>query len=217
MVTPLLLAYLSVTALLVLTPGATTAVVVRQTLAGGHRAGLAAACGAAAANSTHASLAGLGLWVAVGRWPMVLAAIRLGGALYLAWLGISSLRRLVGAWSLAPAVIESSRDVATVASAQPHRAAFLEAVGVNLLNPAIISFYLAVVPTFLPPDPPRGYYALLAVSHVSMAFACHAAWVMAFHGLRRLVARRAVGRTLDALTASAMLWLSWRVGGDLLP
>jgi hypothetical protein len=50
-----------------------------------------------------------------------------------------------------------------------------------------------------------------------MAFACHAAWVMAFHGLRRLVARRAVGRTLDALTASAMLWLSWRVGADLLP
>ena len=217
MVTPLLLAYLSVTALLVLTPGATTAVVVRQTLAGGHRAGLAAACGAAAANSTHASLAGLGLWVAMGRWPLALSVIRIAGALYLAWLGISSLRRLVGAWSLAPAVIESSRDVATVASAQPHRAAFLEAVGVNLLNPAIISFYLAVVPTFLPPDPPRGYYALLAVSHVSMAFACHAAWVMAFHGLRRLVARRAVGRTLDALTASAMLWLSWRVGGDLLP
>ncbi len=215
--TPLLLAYLSVTALLVLTPGATTAVVVRQTLAGGHRAGLSAALGAAAANSTHASLAGFGLWVAVGRWPLVLSAIRLGGALYLAWLGVSSLRRVVQSWSKAPVTLDAERAVVIGSASRPHRAAFLEAVGVNLLNPAIISFYLAVVPTFLPPDPPRGYYALLAVSHVSMAFACHSAWVMAFHGLRRIVARRDVGRTLDVLTGAAMLWLSWRVGADLLP
>jgi threonine/homoserine/homoserine lactone efflux protein len=216
-VTPLLLAYLSVTALLVLTPGATTAVVVRQTLAGGHRTGLAAAFGAAVANSTHASLAGLGLWVAVGRWPLVLSVIRLGGALYLAWLGVSSLRRVAQSWTLAPVVLDTDRQVSSAGTDRPHRTAFLEALGVNLLNPAIISFYLAVVPTFLPPEPPRGYYGLLAVSHVSMAFACHSAWVMAFHGLRRIVARRDVGRTLDVLTGTAMLWLSWRVGAELLP
>jgi len=214
--TPLLLAYLSVTTILVLTPGATTAVVVRQTIAGGHRAGLAAALGAAAANSTHASLAGLGLWVAVGRWPLVLSAIRLGGALYLAWLGLSSLQRVARAWHSAPAMIDTAHAGATASAPGQRRTAFLEAVGVNLLNPAIISFYLAVVPTFLPPEPPRGYYALLAVSHVSMAFACHAAWVTAFHSLRRVVARRAVGRTLDLLTGTAMLWMAWRVGAGLL-
>ena len=43
---PLLIAYLSFTFLLAVTPGATTAVVVRNTLAGGRGAGFAAAAGA---------------------------------------------------------------------------------------------------------------------------------------------------------------------------
>ena len=89
----LYLAFLAVTAVFVVTPGSTTAVVVRNTLAGGHRAGLSAALGAAAANSTHATLAGLGLWVLVGRWPALLDAIRVAGAAYLAWLGLQSLMR----------------------------------------------------------------------------------------------------------------------------
>ncbi|MGE3887746.1 MAG: LysE family transporter, partial [Vicinamibacterales bacterium] len=90
----LFLAYLAVTAIFVLTPGSTTAVVVKNTLEGGHRAGLAAALGAALANSTHATLAGLGLWALVGRWPAALDAFRLGGAANRAGLGLRSLARV---------------------------------------------------------------------------------------------------------------------------
>ena len=42
----LLLSYVSVTFLLVITPGATTAVVIRSALTGGTRAGIATAAGA---------------------------------------------------------------------------------------------------------------------------------------------------------------------------
>ena len=89
------LAYFAFTAVLVATPGATTAVVVRNTLAGGRRAGMAAALGAAIGNTTHAVAAGLGLAVLVARWPDALTAIRIAGGVYLGWLGLRSLARAV--------------------------------------------------------------------------------------------------------------------------
>jgi threonine/homoserine/homoserine lactone efflux protein len=208
-VSSLYLAFLAVTAVFVVTPGSTTAVVVRNTLAGGHHAGLSAALGAAVANSTHATLAGLGLWVLVGRWPALLEAIRAAGAAYLAWLGLQSLGRAVRR--------EPSRIAAPLVEVAPleHRSSFVEGLTVNLLNPAIISFYLAVVPTFTPSSPPRGYFALLAASHVAMALVCHAGWAYAFHTLRQVFARPAVRRTLELLTAAAMLWLASRVLSQL--
>jgi threonine/homoserine/homoserine lactone efflux protein len=208
-VSSLYLAFLAVTAVFVVTPGATTAVVVRNTLAGGHRTGLRAAFGAAAANSAHATFAGLGVWVLVGRWPALLDAIRAAGAAYLAWLGLQSLIR---AFRSRPS---GGAAPLNVVPPSERRSGFTEGLTVNLLNPAIISFYVAVVPTFVPPTPPRGYFALLAASHVSLALACHSGWAFAFHTLRQIFARPAVQRTLEVTTAAAMLWLSSRVLSQL--
>ena len=207
----LYLAYLAATTILVITPGATTAVVVRNTLANGHAAGVRAALGALVANATHATLAGLGLWVLVGRWPMVLDALRIGGAAYLAWLGLKS---LVRAW---PGPDRSAGPLAPEPAAVTgkHPPSFVEGLTVNLLNPAIISFYLAVVPTFIPPSPPRFYFAMLAVTHITLGFACHAGWATAFHVLRRIFARPRVRLTFELGTAVAMLWLSARVLGRM--
>ncbi|MCC7177400.1 MAG: LysE family translocator [Acidobacteria bacterium] len=206
----LFFAYLAVTAIFVLTPGSTTAVVVKNTLQGGHRAGLATALGAALANSTHATLAGLGLWVLVGRWPAALDAIRLGGAAYLAWLGLKSLARAWPHRAAAPA-----RAMGGTAGAIAHRPSFMEGLTLNLLNPAVVSFYVAVVPTFVPEPPPRFYFAALASAHVSMALACHSAWSTAFHVLRRIFARPLVRIGFELATAAALLWLAARVVGRL--
>jgi threonine/homoserine/homoserine lactone efflux protein len=207
----LFLAYLAVTTVLVLTPGSTTAVVIRNALTGGHRAGLVAALGAALGNAAHATAAGLGIWVLLGRWPAALDAVRLGSAGYLAWLGARSLLR---AWHHADGgvrvVAASDRSVAL-----SHHPSFVEGLTVNLLNPAIIAFYVAVVPTFIPPSPPRGYFAVLAATHVGLAFACHSAWASALHALRRFFARAGARRTLETLTGIALIWLAARVVGRL--
>lgn len=206
-------AYVVATLALVLAPGATTAVVVRNTLAGGQVAGVRAALGAAAANTLHATLAGVGLWVLLQRWPMVLDAIRIGGAAYLGWLGLNSLTR---AWTggrrhRAPRLEpESPRPPAA-----PIASSFVEGLTVNILNPAIIGFYLAVVPTFMPPSPPAYYFVVLAATHVLLALACHTAWATAFHTLRHVVARPRVWLTIELGSAAAMLWLAGRVLGQL--
>lgn len=195
------------TVVLVITPGSTTAVVVRNTLVDGHGAGLRAALGAAVANATHATLAGLGLWVVVGRWPAVHDAIRMGGAAFLAWLGARSLAR---AW---PGRAPGAMPFAAGHPAPVTHTGFREGLGVNLLNPAIISFYLAVVPTFTPATAPRGFFALLAATHVLLALACHATWATAFHKLRAAYTRPRIRRLVDLVTGAALVWLALRVLG----
>ncbi len=213
----LYLAYVAATFVLVITPGATTAVVVKNTLAYGHRAGIQAALGAALANTMHATLAGLGLWVLVGRWPLALDALRLGGAAYLAWLGLKSLGRAVFGSRL---TAHGSRLTAygprlTADGSRSERSGFVEGLAINILNPAIISFYLAVVPTFMPSSPPPFYFTLLAVTHVGLALLCHSGWATAFHGLRHFFARPGVRVTFELACAVALLWLAARVLGRL--
>jgi threonine/homoserine/homoserine lactone efflux protein len=196
-------AYLWVTAALVLTPGATTTVVIRQAITGGRRAGIATAAGAAVANSTHAAAAGLGLAVLILRAPGLVTAIRVAGGAYLVWLGLQSLRR---AWRPGPSLADR-----VGARAAPRVPGFRDGVVVNLLNPAIATFYLVVVPSFLTPTSSWRAFAALAAVHVGLAFACHVAWSLLFDLVRRATRSAAVLRGLDAIAGAALVALAWRV------
>lgn len=199
------LAYLAFTAVLVATPGATTAVVVRNTLAGGRRAGMAAALGAALGNTTHAVAAGLGLAVLVTRWPDVLAFVRIAGALYLGWLGLRSLARAITLSDGGLSIVDSDGAPPRVVD---HRPGVREGLVVNLLNPAIITFYLVAVPTFVPSGAVRGYYVLLAASHVLMAFGFHLLWAAGLDRVRRALAPPAARRSLEGATGAALVALA---------
>jgi threonine/homoserine/homoserine lactone efflux protein len=191
------------TFVLVVTPGVTTAVVLRNTVEGGWRFGVATAAGAALANSTHAVAAGLGLALLFQRWPVGLALMRWSGAAYLAWLGVSSLQRSLGVRS------QSEIRVPAAGSRGTH-SSLRQGLAVNLLNPPIIVFYLVVVPTFLPPGAGRLAFAALASIHVTMAFACHVGWAFAFNRVRGLVRHPGPLRVLEVSAAIALLYLAAR-------
>ena len=205
----MLLAYLTFTLLLVLTPGSTTAVVARNALSGGRAAGLAAAAGAAVGNTSHATAAGLGLAVVFARWPAAMLALRVCGALYLAWLGACGVYRA--------AVHADAGLTATTRRARKGigdgecRSGFRQGLVVNLLNPAIATFYLVVVPTFLPAAAPRWYFALLAVVHVLLALVTHVAWTMALDRARIFFAGVRVRRAMEAATGAALIALAMHV------
>jgi len=199
-----LAAYLAATFALVITPGATTTIVLRNSMLRGQRAGAATAVGAAIGNSSHAAAAGLGIAVLLQRSPAAFLAVRLAGGLYLAWLAAVS---LVRAWR-AP----HARDAATAqAPARPDGVSPLrEGLVVTLLNPAATTFYLAVVPSFLPPASTSAAFAGLAAIHIVMAFSCHLVWAFAFSRLRHMVTHRQAIRVLDAGAGVALLYLAAR-------
>jgi threonine/homoserine/homoserine lactone efflux protein len=203
---PLYAAYLSLTFALVITPGATTAVVVRNTLSSGWRGGMWSAVGAAVGNSTHAVAAGLGLALVLARLPLLFTALKVAGGLYLLWLAFRSAHRLLQHRALPAAAAILATDDPT----QAHHA-WREGLSVNLLNPAIATFYLAVVPSFVPSPTPAGHYTWLATTHVVMAFVVHTTWALALDRLRHVLTRPFARLVLEAVTATALLLLALRV------
>jgi threonine/homoserine/homoserine lactone efflux protein len=202
------LAYVTFTFVLVVTPGSTTAVVVRNTLEGGRRAGYFTAFGAALANTTIAVACALGLSMLVSVWPGSLDAIKIGGAAFLAWLGVASLYR---AFRHADGGIAMTLDLKG-ATPRSHAGAYVgDGLTINLLSPVIISFYLSVVPTFIPAGASRLYYSGLAATHVSLALACHSMWATTLDLMRRWFVAPWTRRLLQAGTGVALIALAARV------
>jgi len=200
--------YLTFTFILVVTPGSTTAVVVRNTLEGGRRAGYVTALGAALANISIATACGLGLSVLIAFWPGSLSAIKIAGAAFLAFLGMSSLWR---AWHHHDGGIRMSLDPGSAPVRSHAGAYFGDGLAINLLSPVIISFYLSVVPTFIPAGASRFYYTLLASSHVGLALLCHSAWATGLDAMRRWFIAPWTRRVLQIATGLALIGLATRV------
>ena len=115
-------------------PGPAIVYVVARTLAGGRRAGLWASLGVHVGGYAHVLAAVAGLAVLLHAVPMLYAALKLAGALYLVWIGIGLIRQ-----TLAGATIEMPRVAA---------ASFRQSVLVEILNPKAALFYLAFLPQF---------------------------------------------------------------------
>jgi threonine/homoserine/homoserine lactone efflux protein len=207
---PQLAAYFAFTTLLVITPGSATAVVVRNVLEGGRRQGMAAAVGAGIGNTTYAVLSALGLAAVFARSPRAFLLLRIVGGSYLAFLGTRSFWL---AWRHSPAVLPGALETSgTHGAASDVRVGLAQGVANNLVNPSIITFYLAVVPSFLNGTPMvSSRYALFATMHVTMAFAYHSAWACGLHAMRAIWARPLARRVLETFTGLALWGLAGRV------
>jgi len=197
--------FLAVIVPLVLTPGASTAVVLRNSISGGTRAGVETAAGVNTGSVAYGLLSAFGLAVALRRWPSIWVVLRYAGAGYLAWLAMRS---------LAAALFPRPRSVPGD-SAPARRAAhshLVEGFLTNLLNPAIATLYLIVVPQFVPAGAPMARSVLLLMAiHVATALTWHLVWAMAGATLARALSAGPARRTLDGATAVALLFLAGRV------
>jgi threonine/homoserine/homoserine lactone efflux protein len=209
------LPYLLLTAVLVVTPGAATAVVVRNVLAGGRARGVAAAGGVALANATFALVTTLGIGALLVASPPALVSMRLAGAAVLAALGLHGIvrgaRRLLAG---AATATSDGIDGATVADAAAGdaRAALLEGLLAGLFNPAVALFYLVVVPSFAGRPPGvTARLAALGACHVLMAFACHCAWAWCCGAMRRVLGAGAARHGLEMVTGALLVALAVKV------
>lgn len=205
--TPLTLSYLSLAFVFAFTPGATTAVVIRHTLEGGVRRGMTASAGAMTASAMQALLAVAGISTLLVAWPDGLRALGLAGALFLAWLGLKSLR---AAFTAAPAHPRTLAPAHPDAPAHP-TSPFRDGFSINILNPSVTSFYVGVTPTFVPHGSSWRALALLYVLHISVAISCHLFWATLFSRARTFFAAERPRRWLDAIVGLILLALAIRI------
>lgn len=210
--TPQTLAYLSLAFVFAFTPGATTAVVIRHTLAGGRRRGLTASAGAMTASAIQATLAVAGVSTLLVKWPLGMQLLGIAGALFLTWMGIKSLRAAFAAPDRT-----SSHPPAPVRTG-PHLSApspYREGFAINILNPSVTSFYVGVTPTFVAPGSSWRALAFLYAAHITIAFSCHVFWSSLFNQARTFLAGERPRRWLDGAVGVILLWLSYRIASRL--
>jgi threonine/homoserine/homoserine lactone efflux protein len=188
-----LLSFAAFAAVLTVTPGLDTLVVVRTAAVSGKVAAFAAALGVGLGCLAWAVASGLGLTAVLTASELAYNIVRWAGAGYLFVLGIRALRAAFRRSSAA--LPEVSVPVRTPA------AAFRVGLLTNLLNPKVGIFYLAALPQFLP----KGTAALpasilLGLVHDIEGIIWFALLIFVVGRAAAWLTKAAVQRRLEALT-----------------
>ncbi len=134
----ILLAFVLTTTLFAFIPGPAMLYAAARTMAGGRKAGLMAVLGIHAGAYVHIAAAAAGLSLLFSAVPTVYSGVKLAGAAYLIWLGISLFRRG-----------KAGSDPVEVIAPKSAGHAFMESVMVEVLNPKTVIFFTAFLPQFI--------------------------------------------------------------------
>ena len=176
---------------LILAPGPDSLYVLARGLGQGRRAGLVAALGSSSGLLVHTTLAALGLAVLLQTSEIAYTVVRVGGALYLIYLGVRALlsreRFAIGA---------------TASQFSPQRM-YLQGMLTNVLNPKVALFFIAFLPQFVDPHTPSFALSMLTLGLTfALLTVCYLTLVGTLSG--------ALGRALlsQPRIAGAMRWVT---------
>jgi len=199
--------------LLILAPGPDSLLVLRNTLRHGRRAGWVTATGTMSGLLAWAAAAAFGLTALLRVSHLGYDVVRLAGACYLLWLGVSSLWPSRGPRG-APAA-EAAGPAGLAPAQAGWRRVYLNGLLSNLLNPKIGVFFIAFLPGFIPAGAPAPLFPLvLGVWFIAETGAWLAvlAW-MAARGAGWL-RRSTVQRWLERVTGVALIGFGLRLAAE---
>lgn len=200
-----LLTFVALAAILTLTPGADTLLVIRSVLSGDVRSGVAATVGICSGLFFHALLSALGVSLILMASATLYSMLKIAGALYLGWLGLMSLRGAL--WPQPDVGVSDSVN-------RPHslRRSFVEGVLSNVLNPKAVVFYMAFLPQFIQPGDPVLLKSLfLAGIHFTLAFLWLCLLSLLLDRFRTLLLSSSLHRWLEGVCGALLLGLGVRL------
>jgi threonine/homoserine/homoserine lactone efflux protein len=124
--------------LLTASPGPDNLMVLGLGMSKGRKQGMVFGLGCALGCLSHTFLAVIGVSAIIAASPTAFTALRIGGGLYLVWLGIGALRS-TGGQSAASAQ----------APAQSLTNLFMKGLLANAINPKVVLFFLSLLPQFV--------------------------------------------------------------------
>ena len=154
---PVLAAFLVASVILGVTPGPDMTYFLSRTVAQSRAAGFAALGGVSVGLVVHSVLVAAGLSVLLAASATAFTILKIVGALYLAWLAVDAIRH------------GSALALETGGRREPLRAVFLKGMGINLLNPKVIMFFVTFLPQFVAAADPHASGKLLFLGLMFMA------------------------------------------------
>jgi threonine/homoserine/homoserine lactone efflux protein len=192
-----LLAFATLTLLVAYFPGPALLYTAAQTIAHGKKAGLMAMLGIHLGCYLHVFAAAFGLSAVFKHVPELYLAVKLAGALYLVWLGIGMIRSRLGA-----------AEAQTVAPPKTVKRALIDSFIVEVLNPKVALFFIALLPQFVDPAGSLPVWAQFLILGTVVNFAFSSADLVTVFGASLVM------KTMKASRAGFALgrWL----GGSLM-
>jgi RhtB (resistance to homoserine/threonine) family protein len=200
-----LLAFLGVSALVIVTPGPDTALTIRNSLMGGRRAGLLTAAGVATGQATWALFTAAGVAALLRASQPAFVALRAAGGAYLVWLGIQSLRAAVKG---SPAHAAGGRG-----STAHSRAAYRQGLLSNLSNPKMVVFFVSLLPQFTGRRSSFAELFSLGLLFAVMTLSWLSAYALAVSRARVYLGAR-IRRLIDAVAGVVLVGLGIRLAGE---
>jgi RhtB (resistance to homoserine/threonine) family protein len=198
-----ILAFTGIAAILTLTPGADTMLVMRNVLARGQRAGILTTVGICSGLFFHATISALGLSLILVRSATVFEIVKLIGACYLIFLGGQSLWRALhhGAGK-----ISDTRENTVAKQKKEGSRSIIEGLLTNVLNPKVAIFYLAFLPQFISPgDSVFVKSMLLAGIHFTLGVIWLTLVTVFLGRMRALLTRPRVQRAIEATSGAVLI------------
>ncbi len=181
--------------LLNITPGPDMAYIMGRSAQLGARAGAVAALGISAGCFVHIAAAALGLSAILATSAEAFFILKLVGAAYLVWVGISLLRHAG----------ESAASVANGKAAISLGGIFLQGFLTNALNPKVALFFLAFLPQFISAGAPSKALAFIVLGLIFVTTGTVVCLLIAWFTAR---ASAALGAG-----SAVRLWLERALGG----
>ncbi|MFU0506149.1 LysE family translocator [Pseudaminobacter sp. NGMCC 1.201702] len=168
--TATILQFAIATFIISITPGPDMTLFVGRALSQGRAAGFACMSGAFTGILIHTTLVALGLSALIVASPQAFLVLKIGGALYLVWLAWQAIRH---GSAFSP---ERKRGAANTLFQN-----WATGLGINLLNPKIILFFMTFLPQFVSPHDPHapGKLFFLGVLFIVLALPLTAPMVIA--------------------------------------
>lgn len=133
-----ILAFAVATIVLAITPGPDMALQLSRAINYGRAHGLAAMFGAMAGIMVHTTLVAFGISVLIIAAPPLFLALKIAGAVYLLWLAYQAIVHGGGL-----RIAEAAKKAPTVGQS------FATGLGINLLNPKVVLFFVTFLPQFV--------------------------------------------------------------------
>lgn len=204
--TAALLAFTLAAAILTITPGLDTALVLRTAAVEGGRRALMAGLGICAGCLLWGAIAAFGLGSLLAVSTLAYETLRICAAVYLFYLGAKLLWRTLPGCSPGPHATASDPALRGAPAATSATGWFLRGCLTNALNPKVGIFYITFLPQFIPAGSDvLTFSLLLAAIHALLGVLWFALLVAATRPLARWLSRPAVMRGLDRMTGAVFI------------
>ncbi len=191
----ILLQFAVASIILTITPGPDMALFLSRGINHGSTAGIMCMLGASTGVLIHTLFAAIGLSALLAASATAFTIVKLAGAAYLIWLAYQAIRH------------GSALNVIRDASAKPlaMKNHYLTGVGINLLNPKIVLFFVSFLPQFVQVDDPFAAekLAFLGMLFLFIAIPMVIPMILAADWMADTLKKsRVVARTMDYLFAA---------------